>query len=157
MEKEKLVTFVSYVDNVIGTDRDEHCYLDKLECAYITVPETWLKTQIVDNGRFNSLNEFWDTYTWDDTDGLLQIAIDDGALFGIQMGMEPKLDNSNKELLNELTTNIDELYCFLENGEDISQLDVENLKETVNKLVSFLESIGGKVKGIQYVNKADDM
>jgi hypothetical protein len=154
MENEKLVTFGAYVDNVIGTDRDENCYLDKLECAYVTVPEEWLKTQIVDNGRFRSLNEFWDAYTWDDTDGLLQIAIDDGVLFGIQMGMsiEPK---SNEEVLDALTTKFDELYCFLEDGEDIGQLDVNELKGNVNKLVDFLESIGGRVKGIQYIKEND--
>lgn len=146
MEKEKLVTFVSYVDNVIGTDRDEHCYLDKLECAYITVPETWLKTQIVDNGRFRSLNEFWDTYTWDDTDGLLQIAIDDGILAGIQMGTD-----ENKELLNELTTKFDDLNGFLESDDDIKEWNRDELQKDVSILVDFLESIGGRVKGIHYI------
>jgi hypothetical protein len=58
----------------------------------------------------------------------------------------------DRKKLNELTTKFDSIFSQIESGED---LDKMGLSRDVNSLVDFLESIGGRVNGMEYVSKPE--
>jgi hypothetical protein len=53
----------------------------------------------------------------------------------------------NQDLLNQLTTKADELYTSVSDGQILCETEVAVF---LNKVVDFLESIGGRVEGIEY-------
>jgi hypothetical protein len=54
------------------------------------------------------------------------------------------------EQLDQLTTRADRYYCTLADEGTIE--DLESLQHFMSELVTYLESIGGCVKGIQYLD-----
>lgn len=82
--KQKNSVVNCYVDNLIDNTDGK---FDKMECAWFIVPTVWLELQVVDMGDFKSLEHFYTEYTYDDTDGLLQKAVDEGVLLGCGAGL----------------------------------------------------------------------
>lgn len=82
---EKNTSFHAYVDNLIPSDRDNSCWCDVFSFITVVVPEKWLKDHVIGD-NFASLEHFYSDYTFDDTDGLLQLALDDNVLVGVSMG-----------------------------------------------------------------------
>lgn len=79
----------TYVDNLINNPDGKY---DNFGSAWFKVPVTWLSIVIKISG-FLSLEEFFNNYTYDDSDGLLQKAVEDGVLLGCgtgDMGQESK-------------------------------------------------------------------
>lgn len=82
MNEEKVTVFC-YVDNLI--DNTDGVF-DSLECAWLTVPKEWAE-KMVRKQEYDSLEEFFDEYTYDNTDGWIQAAIDEGVLLGTGTGV----------------------------------------------------------------------
>jgi hypothetical protein len=119
----KLATFSAYVDNLIPGDRDEDCWCDVFGHINVTVPYEWLEQRAEIQG-FASVDEFYNTYTFDDTNEWLQIAIDQQVLVGVEMG--------------KVVTNDD----LLEAPAQEETEEVETFDETTVQLIAILEEIG---------------
>lgn len=73
-----------YVDQLINNDDGQY---DCLGSAWFVVPSAWLLTQIVRAG-FKDLKEFFNSYTYDNSEGLLQLATEEGVLMGCGAGSD---------------------------------------------------------------------
>lgn len=71
-----------YVDNLIDNTDGK---FDSFGSAWFKVSNDWLEA-IVKNIGFTSLEEFHSTYTYDDSNGMLAKAIEDGVLLGCGTG-----------------------------------------------------------------------
>lgn len=80
--KEKLFKVSCYVDQLIKNDEGDY---DRLSNSWFIVPESWLEKQVKESG-FESIDHFYDTYTYDDTDGWLAKAHKDLVLEGVGSG-----------------------------------------------------------------------
>lgn len=76
------VTIHCYVDQLISNDDGKY---DTFGSAWFTVPTEWLLKHVLKSG-FSSLEDFYSNYTYDDTDGLMDLAIDEGKLIGCGTG-----------------------------------------------------------------------
>lgn len=77
------VTVHMNIDQLVNNEGDK---LGRMDNAWMTVPKQWIEIQVKNQG-FSSLAEFYTTYLYDDTDGWLQRAIDDGVLVGCGCGV----------------------------------------------------------------------
>jgi len=78
-----LTTVHCYVSELISNEDGQY---DKFTSSWFTVSSEWLLQHIQTNG-FRSLEDFYSTYTYDDTDGLMQLAIQEGVLMGCGVGL----------------------------------------------------------------------
>jgi hypothetical protein len=78
----KTIIVHTYVHDLIDNTDGK---FDSFGSAWFKVPENWLESTVAQNG-FVSLKEFNSTYTYDDSEGLLKMAIDDGVLLGCGAG-----------------------------------------------------------------------
>lgn len=72
----------SYVDNLIDNPDGK---FDSFDSSWFKVPADWLQVTVKKMG-FSSLDDFYSSYTYDDTDGMLEKAINDGVLLGCGTG-----------------------------------------------------------------------
>jgi Zn ribbon nucleic-acid-binding protein len=82
MEKEKNITINCYVDQLIS---NEDGVSDRFGSAWFTVPIEWLEARVKYQG-FESVEKFLSEYMYDNTDGLLGLAVTDGVLIGCGVG-----------------------------------------------------------------------
>ncbi len=81
----ELVEIFCYADQVLPkTDRAE--LIDNHYNAHFVVPKQWAEEQAKLAG-FKDLEEFFDEYTWDNTDGWYEKAFQDGVLAGVGLGV----------------------------------------------------------------------
>jgi len=73
-----------YVDQLINNEDGK---FDALGSAYLVVPKGWAEDLVLKQG-FESLEEFLDGYTYDDTEGWIDKAIEDGVLLGTGTGLQ---------------------------------------------------------------------
>jgi hypothetical protein len=84
--------------------------------------------------------------TWQDIMGQFTVCEKCESSYNIEP-MEP-IDPQDR--LNALTTKADELYTSLDEGQVLCEVET---KVFLNQLVDYLESIGGKVEGIEYTKE----
>ncbi|UXU70135.1 hypothetical protein [Mammaliicoccus sciuri] len=70
----KTITVNTYTSELVDNDK-----VDTLE---MTLPIEWVKNKITD---WDNIDNFLDSYTYDDTIGWLQLAIEDKVLLGLTM------------------------------------------------------------------------
>ena len=76
------MTVHCYIDQLISNDDGKY---DIFGNAWFTVSSIWLTDWVLKSG-FSSLEDFYSTYTYDDTEGLMQLAIEEGELLGCGTG-----------------------------------------------------------------------
>lgn len=67
---------------IVSTYASELVDNEKVDTLEMTLPIEWVKNKIT---NWNNINDFLDTYTYDDTIGWLQLAIEDKVLLGLTM------------------------------------------------------------------------
>lgn len=77
-----------YVDQLINNEDGK---FDKFESAWFIVSELWAEKIAMEN-EWDSLEEFFSEYAYDNTDGWLQKAIEDGELLGCGTGINRTRD-----------------------------------------------------------------
>lgn len=77
-----LVTIHCYVDQLVDNTDGR---FDRFSSAWFIVPKEWAGKMAVKYG-FHDLEDFYNTYTYDNTDGWMQRAVDDGVLEGCGAG-----------------------------------------------------------------------
>lgn len=70
----EIITVSTYASELVDNEK-----VDTLE---MTLPIEWISNKIDD---WDNINDFLDTYTYDDTIGWLQLAIEDKVLLGLTM------------------------------------------------------------------------
>ena len=95
-----------YADQVLPhTDRAD--LLDSYFGAYFIVPKDWAEKQVRENTNYKDLEEFFDDYTWDTTDGWYDKAFFDGVLLGVELG-ETLYEEKEIPKFREQTTQVKE-------------------------------------------------
>lgn len=83
-EEIRSVEIHCYVDQLVDNTDGQ---FDKFGSAWFIVPVEWAEEQVKKQG-WNSLKEFFSEYTYDNVDGWLSSAIDEGVLLGCGTGIE---------------------------------------------------------------------
>ena len=78
----KTIIVHTYVHELIDNTDGK---FDSFGSAWFKVPQNWLESKVTKIG-FSSLNDFNSTYVYDDSEGLLEMAIDEGVLLGCGTG-----------------------------------------------------------------------
>ncbi|PFP29386.1 hypothetical protein COJ96_10810 [Bacillus sp. AFS073361] len=73
----------SYIDNLIDNTDGK---FDKLGSCWFIVPTDWLEKLVKKEG-WNDLEDFYDNYTYDHSDGYMELAIEEGILLGCGAGV----------------------------------------------------------------------
>ncbi|MEX1029739.1 MAG: hypothetical protein WDZ91_06800 [Paenibacillaceae bacterium] len=82
------VTLHGYIDNLIDNEDGK---FDSMGSCWFTVPHEWLEGQLLKDGSNETVEQFLNSYTYDDTDGFLKLAIKEGVLIGCGAGQMVEL------------------------------------------------------------------
>lgn len=92
VNKRDVVEIHGYVDQLISNDNGG---FDNFGSSYLLVPREWALNVVIEQG-FKDLEDFFSSYTYDDTMDLIDLAIQDGVLLGTGTGLQPHfLDGGN--------------------------------------------------------------
>lgn len=86
----KTSTVHCYISELISNDDGR---FDKFGSSWFTVSSEWLIEKINLAG-YESLEDFYSTYTYDNSEGLLQLAVDEGVLLGCGTGLVADSQNT---------------------------------------------------------------
>lgn len=112
----KKVAVHIYVSELIDNEDGK---FDSMGSAWLVVPEYWAEEQVKRQG-YGGLNEFFNEYTYDDTEGWLHKATTEGVLLGCGIG------EASDDTIWRLTEE-DFECCLSDMGIDLSDVEKQKL------------------------------